>query len=108
VHAECAEISGKHLKVGIPVLLFCQQSLVSFHPLLFPVRTGLMDFSVMSKDLEDTEYYCPDCKPKFAFEPSYSTALPEVKYVFPRFIVKGLNPTVLQACAIDYFVLILG
>lgn len=44
VHAECAEISGKHLK-----------------------------------DLEDTEYYCPDCKPKFAFEPSYSMVLPEVK-----------------------------
>uniref|UniRef100_A0A803L3T2 PHD-type domain-containing protein n=1 Tax=Chenopodium quinoa TaxID=63459 RepID=A0A803L3T2_CHEQI len=30
------------------------------------------------KDLEDAEYYCPDCKPKFAFEPSYSVALPEV------------------------------
>ncbi|XP_021748093.1 histone-lysine N-methyltransferase ATX3-like [Chenopodium quinoa] len=31
------------------------------------------------KDLEDAEYCCPDCKPKFAFEPSYSVALPEVK-----------------------------
>lgn len=35
------------------------------------------------KDLEDAEYYCPDCKPNFAFEPSYSIALPEVKQTVP-------------------------
>ncbi|KAL2893228.1 Histone-lysine N-methyltransferase ATX3 [Bienertia sinuspersici] len=35
------------------------------------------------KDLEDAEYYCPDCKPKFAFEPRRSIMLPEVKRTVP-------------------------
>ncbi|KAL9228998.1 hypothetical protein vseg_004517 [Gypsophila vaccaria] len=31
------------------------------------------------KDLEDSEYYCPECKPTLAFKPSYSMMLPEYK-----------------------------
>ncbi|XP_021846513.2 histone-lysine N-methyltransferase ATX3 isoform X1 [Spinacia oleracea] len=35
------------------------------------------------KDLEEAEYYCPACKPKFAFDQSYSVVLPEVKQTTP-------------------------
>ncbi|KAK9758072.1 hypothetical protein RND81_01G204600 [Saponaria officinalis] len=31
------------------------------------------------KDMEDSEYYCPDCKPNPARRPSYSVMLPEYK-----------------------------
>ncbi|XP_057524160.1 histone-lysine N-methyltransferase ATX3-like isoform X1 [Amaranthus tricolor] len=35
------------------------------------------------KDLEDAEYYCPDCKPKFAYKPSSSIVLPDVRQTVP-------------------------
>lgn len=46
VHAECAKLTGKHLK-----------------------------------DLENSDYYCPDCKPKFDHHPPFLDLVPKVRQI---------------------------
>ncbi|KAL8160043.1 hypothetical protein V2J09_001580 [Rumex salicifolius] len=48
VHAECAKLTGKHLK-----------------------------------DLESSDYYCPDCKPKFNFQSPLPDLIPKVRQITP-------------------------
>lgn len=89
MHAECEKISVKHLKVCPSYVVFNINMFHLCHMLITVIHEGKHhQLDYVLKDLEDIDYYCPDCKAKSNYALSHSDSekwQPQVRCVSVTF-----------------------